>query len=313
MSGSPCKPSHGQVSLSKNFDGTCVCCSSLQIDRLLHTTDVRTYADVNHISGGVRGMRVNRLPRGSTQIDLGLFREMEFNPQCGLCELLRGLLDPTITKADEHVFLLPALSIHRLEPDVSMVRYGKDCKYVNYLYLGQMVEQHGQRRLPYCHEVSNAIGYALTPEPDQAKQAMRIRPVNPSQVDIELVHHWLSSCERNHNDACRVLTCPALGIIRLIDVEDRKIVPYSEIQDPQYLCLSYVWGQREMPVDITLQDLPPTISDAMKFVRLLGKRYLWVDMVCSSLSSINIADMVLLIYFVSSASINKTAATRHGI
>jgi hypothetical protein len=123
MLGSPCEPSHGQVSLSENFDGTCVRCSSLKIDRLLHTTDVRTYADVNHISGGVRGMLGNlRLPRGSTQIDLGLFREMEFNPQCSLCELLRGLVDPTITKADEHVFLIPALSIHRLEPDVSMVR-----------------------------------------------------------------------------------------------------------------------------------------------------------------------------------------------
>jgi len=178
-------------------------------------------------------------------------------------------------------YLTPAFSIHRVEPDVSLVQYGKKCNYTDYLYLGQEINDNGQIRLPYCHEIPNAFGYVVDPV---STDAMRVRPVNPIQVDLDLVHRWLSLCEKSHGDFCKVMSFQELSIIRLIDVHEGRIVPYTQIEHCQYLCLSYVWGggdQQGTYDHSALKDMPATISDAMEFVRLLGKRYLWIDAVRS--------------------------------
>ena len=255
----------------------CNRCIDLDVHCLLITDDVRTYADLRAI-GGSNGNPNN--PSGATQLDLGVYRYLNFDPGCTFCNFLEQLVDPTTVKENEHIYLIPSLSIHRLEPDVSLVEYGKACKYTNYLYLGQMMNYHGQQRLPYCHEVSNAFGCAAPFDP-AANDAMLLRRVNPSQVSMDLVRGWLSLCAKNHGDICRVTAMPELGIIRLIDVKKMIIVPYTEMEGDQYLCLSYVWGERKSHLNTTLQNLPATISDAIEFVRLLGQRYLWVDMVSS--------------------------------
>lgn len=91
---------------------------------------------------------------------------------------------------------------------------------------------------------------------------------------------------------------------RLIDVLDGTLVQPAE--HIEYIALSYVWGNflrdqqpkdREqwlqalfvndlqdssntLPRYLCLGNLPATIQDAIRMVKSLGWRYLWIDLVC---------------------------------
>jgi len=79
----------------------------------------------------------------------------------------------------------------------------------------------------------------------------------------------------------------------LIDTKAEKLFTDAGIAR-RYVALSYVWGNvktlktsklnfRELqePGSLSLRsDVPRVIKDAMKFTRLLGETYLWVDALC---------------------------------
>ena len=73
--------------------------------------------------------------------------------------------------------------------------------------------------------------------------------------------------------------------IRLLDVEALTVV--SRTTDAEYVALSYVIGPKphqsrctcEVPCT-QLEHFPRTISDAIRFVRNIGKGFLWVDYLC---------------------------------
>lgn len=84
----------------------------------------------------------------------------------------------------------------------------------------------------------------------------------------------------------------SLGIT-LIDVQISCLV--NTEADVRYIVLSYVWGGPQpfqntktggkklyLPGAISTEDtaIPQTIRDAMKIVRMLGERYLWMDSLC---------------------------------
>ncbi|KAK8176058.1 hypothetical protein IWX90DRAFT_130600 [Phyllosticta citrichinensis] len=80
---------------------------------------------------------------------------------------------------------------------------------------------------------------------------------------------------------------------RLVDVVDKKVVS-APSQPFDYVCLSYVWGERgedllasssninELQQDKSLAEsrVPATIQDAMTACQHLGQRYLWVVRLC---------------------------------
>jgi len=82
--------------------------------------------------------------------------------------------------------------------------------------------------------------------------------------------------------------------MRLIDVHSSCIstFPTGDAVFKSYIALSYVWGDSQDNIALKsvnysslstpngLINIPKTISDAMKLVSLLGKRYLWVDSLC---------------------------------
>lgn len=95
------------------------------------------------------------------------------------------------------------------------------------------------------------------------------------------------------NDGCRVETSsfsqdfPRLKTLRFIDVEQWAIVELQSV--PQYLALSYVWGdtskiRESLLVPGALRDLrwliPRAVRDAIILTRELGMRYVWVDALC---------------------------------
>ena len=114
----------------------------------------------------------------------------------------------------------------------------------------------------------------------------------PPKVNMNLVKHWMQSCSAQH-DRCRIPTLSAVKehTIRLIDTRDYRVV--SATSRERYAALSYVWGSETTPLLTrdTLSDLstldglrnltiPQTIIDAIRLVRDLDERYLWVDSLC---------------------------------
>lgn len=79
---------------------------------------------------------------------------------------------------------------------------------------------------------------------------------------------------------------------KVIHVESYMVVDAP--QQCRYLCLSYVWGQVEIPrltgADSAISDkyhkildpktLPKTVRDAIFILKELGERYLWTDCLC---------------------------------
>ena len=112
------------------------------------------------------------------------------------------------------------------------------------------------------------------------------------EANIGLIKDWLRFCRASHCE-CRLLIYDTVGDIkiRLIDTKDQRIIWATPKQD--YVALSYVWGKRTKGLltkdtvsmyssfnALRSCNIPKTISDAMKFVALMGMRYLWVDSLC---------------------------------
>ncbi|KAI9046706.1 hypothetical protein LZ554_009444 [Drepanopeziza brunnea f. sp. 'monogermtubi'] len=123
------------------------------------------------------------------------------------------------------------------------------------------------------------------------------RICDPSRVGISLLKKWISCCEESHDDTCSAaIVSTNLGPatpVNYIDLERSCIVALSE--PPQYVALSYVWGQvptlmttksnlEEMRIPDALakaaEQIPKTIRDAMNLTLAVGVNYLWVDALC---------------------------------
>ena len=123
-------------------------------------------------------------------------------------------------------------------------------------------------------------------------------------IDTAICKRWLSECENRHRPECspspfnknqlRQGDSTPL-IMRLVDVEAMCIIDAPK--SCRYLALSYVWGNpKDGRLVLNLDNkhllakphalcaywdiIPKTISSAMKLVKDLGERYLWVDSLC---------------------------------
>ncbi|KAF5549416.1 hypothetical protein FPHYL_9668 [Fusarium phyllophilum] len=115
-------------------------------------------------------------------------------------------------------------------------------------------------------------------------------------IDFGLCKTWLNLCNEQHKE-CREYK--PVGTItrpnRLIDVQSNCIVSGSSANDG-YAALSYVWGDGTPGTQLKTSNeeelrqsgslsapgiiLGDTITDAMKFCRQIGVRFLWVDQLC---------------------------------
>jgi hypothetical protein len=121
------------------------------------------------------------------------------------------------------------------------------------------------------------------------------RLINPSRVDYSLLRAWISQCRR---------TCELDKFVRdqkrfsqiqfcLIDTFTRELIEVGAKRQVKYVALSYVWGGASIEPQIDDWETPPVlprkcatvIEDALKVVKELGFRYLWVDNYCISKDS----------------------------
>ncbi|CAG8976499.1 hypothetical protein HYALB_00005996 [Hymenoscyphus albidus] len=105
--------------------------------------------------------------------------------------------------------------------------------------------------------------------------------VESEWIDEGTVNSWISTCEKVHGDRCRY-KAPSieekgaeLKPFYRIDIVEHCIVTSSDdVQESKLLRKgSLLDGEFS-------QLLPQTIKDAISIVRILGKRYLWVDALC---------------------------------
>lgn len=109
-----------------------------------------------------------------------------------------------------------------------------------------------------------------------------VRSIEPATVDYEKLRSWLESCQDSHVSCSEVeFRQSTLEYINLIDCLEGTIIRATT--DRRYLALSYVWGKstrQPWQNTISLDEAPLTVQDAVRVVRMLGRRYLWVDKYC---------------------------------
>jgi hypothetical protein len=125
------------------------------------------------------------------------------------------------------------------------------------------------------------------------------RPVPSDPISAESINTakiWLETCLGEHHN-CRSNSSQYTPPTRILDIDDGVDVDRIFLRDKapepgyQYVALSHCWGKgnqlcttsatiethrRGLMIDI----LPKTFKDAVRVVRALGLRYLWIDSLC---------------------------------
>lgn len=150
-------------------------------------------------------------------------------------------------------------------------------------------------RLEYDHKIQNEIGQngLILFKPVNIKKPTSIHEVDPTTIDYDLLSSWTSECETRHFRTCqgRQREHSKLPYINLIDCHDEKVIQTEP--SAKYVCLSYIWGKRgpdvsedligkaaHQQIPFSFDKAPRTIQDAVRVVRGIGRRYLWVDRYC---------------------------------
>ena len=148
-------------------------------------------------------------------------------------------------------------------------------------------------RLSYSSSIEDEIGQMglVVYQSSIPLEPCIIRTIEEGQVNYEALKSWLSCCQKSHAE-CNHIDGPGddLPHLFLIDCIDEKVVQAST--DEQYLTLSYVWGnphnetyaqhviESKAYEQFNFGDASLTIQDAVRVVRGLDRRYLWVDKYC---------------------------------
>ncbi|KAH8892532.1 HET-domain-containing protein [Thozetella sp. PMI_491] len=196
---------------------------------------------------------------------------------CPLCSIIRRVWYEDYRKGSEDVYLTWL-------NDNSSIR-SRGAFRVNGTKLGEWLCFEGKP--DYSDELTNEQGpFFITSV--------------PSQIDIRKILSWIQGCTAGH-DECRLdqsspfkTTFPGLQVLRLIDVDQMRIVELQEWVE--YVCLSYVWGaassirltksnrsalmERDSLRVVQPAMLARTIRDTITLVKKLKIRYLWVDALC---------------------------------
>lgn len=153
-----------------------------------------------------------------------------------------------------------------------------------------------EKRPPIC--------IAVLPDSDSKPIALqdavypRRRPpleASAGSYEYPIIQEWLEICDKHEN--CKLGEIEPPANLKLIDVLNECLVDYED--EYEFLTLSYVWGKnasKEERWDKIKQSLaegkfpdhrimPQTILDAIAVTKELGKRYLWVDLLCINQSN----------------------------
>ena len=150
-------------------------------------------------------------------------------------------------------------------------------------------------RLNYDYVIQDEItqcGVIICVEADDpSSDPVPVRSVSSTAVNYELLKSLISQCQESHTLCNKAYSQCNLSYIYLIDCLEERVV--KEQPSQKYLTLSYVWGkatsepshqnsyQEGFPNShFSFSEAPPTVQDAIRVARNLGRKYIWVDKYC---------------------------------
>lgn len=129
------------------------------------------------------------------------------------------------------------------------------------------------------------IGRLGTNCPDQSN-AVTV-PRLACESNLGRAREWIRLCQQNHSPHCNPPRLATVPHLHLIECATRRILQQKELNadnPPQYVALSYVWGQpqpqKQQPQQSLDEEVEAVIEDAIRVTVELGYKYLWVDRYC---------------------------------
>jgi hypothetical protein len=124
--------------------------------------------------------------------------------------------------------------------------------------------------------------------------------VNEQWINLDVLRRRIALCDMNHGKRCgggRLSRKEDMIRPRYLVDTHRACLVYGEAVQPEYVALSYQWGQIDslrnntqlckdllvtgsLATEGVASRIPQTIRDAFAMVKLLHYRYLWVDSLC---------------------------------
>jgi hypothetical protein len=144
---------------------------------------------------------------------------------------------------------------------------------------------------------------ASAKDPSAEKTTIPLQPAEiltvktPAWADLTKVRERLSDCEAHHGESCKHDSTKQLPGLRLIDVNELRVVDAPA--SPRYFALSYVWGEAQgkclnatksniaalreagsLSAESLGASLSFSIEDAIRVCWEFEEQYLWVDSLC---------------------------------
>lgn len=168
---------------------------------------------------------------------------------------------------------------------------------------------YGNRPRGELQQLSSFHLHVTHPELNHNPSAVRRLPygrlLDKYWIDISITRQWLTYCDQNHGKQCSEqdwsIAMQRPGFLRVTDVDNLCLVVAPEPGNCRFEALPYVWdqvgtvkllesNQHAMMQKDGLREfldlLPRTGFDAMEMVSALGEKYLWVDSLVRSPSSV---------------------------
>ncbi len=148
-----------------------------------------------------------------------------------------------------------------------------------------MLQPEGVGRIEFASKYGLILEADKLPQSHTASSKYHYygRPICTNQINFELLREWIDDCENGHK-SCKTSPRNTIEAFKVIDCQTGSIVVLPPAEN--YITLSYVWGENFSQNEGSKEfekpgpDAVQTVSDAMKVVLNLGRRYLWVDRHC---------------------------------
>ena len=231
----------------------------------------------------------------SSCLPFGHFSQLKCRKNCSICRLIlsiitvkSGRLHPRLDAIDREV-QETRLTTRKLSTGETLMKVDYGLRYVGELRILTPRNYRQALRQAWEADAQSRFWTVL------ADRAGCVHDQGGQQVNLSLIKSWLNDCDHNHGSACnhpRSETRVEIKIsLTFIDVVQECLVTATSYE--KYFALSYVWGdvemsktmrsnynERQQPWALSATSFPKTVKDAMKLVRSLGERFLWVDAIC---------------------------------
>lgn len=209
---------------------------------------------------------------------LGKLSSLVLTPSCQLCRLIYRIIPRETFDPDEDMLRLTPFKSYIREAGWEGIPANDRPNYAVFMGLRKpevtvTAANPGQNAFQLSEMQLEAIALD-SKDTFPGRKWSNARWVGPT-VDLSLAEQGMKFCLENHPRLCQVWHAKELSMISLIDVHERKVVPYPG--KCEYVALSYVWGGViPVPRALEARKLPQTLEDAITVTKDLGLRYIWV-------------------------------------